>query len=201
MVTVDGRRLATGGRRSRGRGRSCCSRRGGRRLLEPQRGGGQQPFRQAGGRGSSAPGDGGPPAGVIVVVDDDDDELFSDATAAIAAAAAAVGLGSNSSGGGGGDRSSAQHGSDAAVGGVDDARLPGSGSGLSALRLPPLKLPVSDDGSCEHGNWINIRYRLDIQTAMVGEFLIKEAAVQKRKTNYYRQYSNDNDCHYGVAIV
>lgn len=31
---------------------------------------------------------------------------------------------------------------------MDNDRLPGSG--LSALRLPPLKLPVSDNGSCEH---------------------------------------------------
>lgn len=97
-------------------------------------------------------GENGPSAGVVVVDDDDDDVLFSDATAAIAAAAAAVaaGLGKRSSdgvgGGGGGDRSSARNVS-VAAGGVDDDRLPGSGSGLSALRLPPLKLPVSDNGS------------------------------------------------------
>lgn len=103
---------------------------------------------------SKASGEGGPPVGAVV--EDDDDELFSEATAAIAAAAAtAVGFSVNccsSDGGGGGgvgdggDRSWARRGF-VAVGGVGDNRLPGSGSGLSALRLPPLKLPVSDDGS------------------------------------------------------
>jgi len=66
------------------------------------------------------------------------------------AAAAAAGLldsCSSSDGDGGGDRSWARYGF-RAVGVVDGDRLPGSGSGLSALRLPPLKLPVSDDGSC-----------------------------------------------------
>lgn len=109
---------------------------------------------------SRALGDGGPPAEVF---DDwDDDALFSDTTAAIAAAAAAAAAGFLDSscssddvdgggcGSGDGERSWARHGFKAAGGGVDDDRLPGSGSGLSALRLPPLKLPVSDDGSCEH---------------------------------------------------
>lgn len=98
----------------------------------------------------SAFGENGPSASVVVVDDEDDDVLFSDATAAIAAAAVAAGFGNSSSdgigGGGGGDRSSARNVS-VAAGGVDDGRLPGSGSGLSALRLPPLKLPVSDNGS------------------------------------------------------
>lgn len=98
---------------------------------------------------SRALGDRGPP--VCVVVDDDDDELFSDATAAITAAVV-EGL-ENCSRCGGGTRSWGRHGSAAAADAVSDRgdnRLLVSGSGLSALRLQPLRLPVSDNGSCKH---------------------------------------------------
>lgn len=74
----------------------------------------------------------------------DGGELFSGhSTAAILALLAADVDGGG--GGGGGDRSSAPRHDR-----VGDDRLLGSGSGLDALRLPPLKLPVSDDGSCAH---------------------------------------------------
>lgn len=108
---------------------------------------------------SRAVGDGGPPPTDVGFF-----ALFIEATAAIAAATVVPGSNRRCSGGcdcgaKGGDRSSAPHGS-GAVGGVDDDRLPGSGSGLSALRLPPLKLPVSDDGSCEHDRLPGISYNI-----------------------------------------
>lgn len=114
---------------------------------------------------SRTPGDGGPPAGAMVAADDDDDGgdgLFNDATAAIAAADD-VWSGSSD---GGGDRSSAVRVSVPAGGLADDGRLLPArfGSGLSALRLPPLKLPVSDDGSCEHKTAIPVSFSLIIFT-------------------------------------
>lgn len=69
-----------------------------------------------------------------------------------------------------------------AVGGTGgDDRLPGSGSGLSALRLPPLKLPVSDDGSCEkHENAFP-------NLIMSTRFVSVEVSNAEKRFLFYRQ--------------